>query len=118
MDKLVINNIKLSTLIGVHAWEQQCPQTLYLDLAFQTDAHKIAQHDDITFAIDYDKVVQYVLSFAAEYQFQLIETFANHLAQEILDNFTSEWVQVTLRKPGALKQAKDVTLIIERTKNS
>src|SRR5437867_3319842 len=117
MDKLVINDIKLTTLIGIHPWEKQCPQTLVLDIILQTDAVNIAKDDDITKAIDYDKVIQQILTFVENHHFQLIETLAHHIALEILENFATPWVHITLHKPGALVAAKDVAIVIERTKN-
>lgn len=118
VDKLVISDIKLTTLIGVHEWEQQCPQNLHLDLVFQTDAKRIAKEDNLVEAIDYDKVLQHIFAFTQKNHFQLIETLAEHLAQMILSHFPTQWVQITLHKPGALKQAKDVAITIERANHA
>lgn len=115
MDKLVIDHIKISTLIGAHPWEQQCPQTLYVDLIFETDAQYIARTDNLEKAIDYDKVVKQVLAFAKNNHFQLIETFADKLASELLAHFPIGWVQITLHKPGALQDAKSVAIQIARS---
>ncbi len=115
MDKLVINDIKLTTIIGVHAWEKQCPQTVLLDLMLQTNTASIAKTDDIADAIDYDKVVHHLLAYSEKQRFQLIETLAHHLALEILQHFNTSWVHITLRKPGALTPA-NVAIIIERSK--
>lgn len=116
MDKLVINDIKLSTRIGIHPWEQRCSQALQLDLILQTDARKIAQSDSIEDALDYDKILARVFSLATSHTCQLIESFAEKIAQELLSHFNTTWVQVSLRKPGAVLQAKDVGIIIERSK--
>lgn len=116
MDKLVINGIKLNTLIGIHDWEKQCPQNLHLDIMLQTDAKRAAFDDNIQDALDYDCLVTHILSFVENTHFQLIETLAERLAQEVLDHFQTEWVQITLHKPGALQKAKDVAIIIERSK--
>jgi len=114
MDKLVITGIKLTTLIGSHPWEQECPQNLLLDLAFETEAKNIALEDNIHKAIDYDKIVKHIFDFVKTHHFQLIETLAEHLAKEMLCHFPTKWVQITLHKPGALLDAKDVAITIER----
>lgn len=116
LDKLVIKHIELSARIGVYAWEQECLQTLIVDLAFATHAQHIAEHDNIELAIDYDKVVQHLCAFVEQHHFQLIETLAEKMAASLLAHFPTTWVQITLHKPGALKQAKDVMIIIERSK--
>lgn len=116
MDKIVISDIKLNTIIGIHDWEKQSPQNLHLDIALSTDAKTVAQSDDITQAIDYDALVKHIFSYVETHHFQLIETLAENLAQEILSVFTTTWVQITLHKPGAQLLAKDVAITIERSK--
>lgn len=116
MDKLVINDIVITTLIGIHSWEQRCPQRLHLDIALQTDAAHIAEHDSIEHAIDYDRLIAHIIAFSEQNHFQLLETFTERLAQEILQHFSTQWVKITLHKPGALAQASDVSLTIERTR--
>lgn len=114
MDKLFINQLKVTTLIGVHAWEQLSMQNLLLDIVIQIDAQQVAQADDIQQALDYDQVVKYILTFAQQNHFQLIETFAERLTQALLEHFSLPWIELTLRKPGALLQAKEVAITIER----
>jgi dihydroneopterin aldolase len=116
MDKLVINGIKVLTLIGVHPWEQQIPQHIHLDIAFQTNAAQIAEQDSIIDAIDYDKVVSHIVQYTQKHPFKLIESLAHHLANELLAHFPTEWVEVTLHKPGALKTAKDVAITVQRSR--
>ncbi len=114
MDKLTIRGIKLNTLIGIHDWEKRHAQDLLLDITFETDAKRIAEKDDIHQAIDYDKLLQHILSFVYNNHFLLIETLAEKIAEQVLEFFPTNWVQITLHKPGALKQANDVAITIER----
>jgi len=115
MDKITISGIKITTRIGIHPWEQHCPQTLLLTLCFQTNVKKIAEYDAIEDAIDYDRVVSRIFAFVAETHFQLIETFADRLAHTLLCDFPIPWLALTVHKPGVLKQAKDVSVTIERS---
>ncbi len=117
MDKLVINGIKITTLIGVHAWEKRCPQNIYLDIALSTNAKQIASQDALDAAIDYDKLLQHILHFTDENHFCLLETLAENLAREILTHFATDWLQLTIHKPGAMTIAKDVSITLERTKD-
>ena len=116
MDRLTISGIKLNTLIGIHDWEKQTPQELVLDITFETNAKRIAEKDDIHQAIDYDKLLQHIIAFVQANHFLLIETLAEKMAEQVLEFFPTSWVQITLHKPGALKQAHDVFMTIERTK--
>lgn len=115
MDTITLSDISFSTLIGIHAWEQRIPQKLRLDLTFQTDAAQIALSDTIENAIDYERVVKTVFAFATANHFQLIETFADQLARHLLASFPTTMVALTLHKPGALKEAKDVMIHVKRS---
>jgi dihydroneopterin aldolase len=116
MDKIVISDIKLNTIIGVYDWEKQIPQNIHLDIAMSTNAKKIAASDEFSLAIDYTAVIKHIFDYVETNHFQLIETLAEKLANEILQHFSTEWVQITLHKPGAVLHAKDVAITIERTK--
>jgi 7,8-dihydroneopterin aldolase/epimerase/oxygenase len=115
MDKLAINGIKITTLIGIHPWEKKCPQNIYLDIALATNAKQVALQDSLEAALDYDKILQHILHFTSENHFHLIETLAEKLAQEIINHFPTEWIQLTIHKPGAVAIAKDISITIERT---
>lgn len=117
MDKLVINHLKITTLIGVHAWEKRCPQNIYLDITLKTNAQKAAWFDSLDDALDYDKIVQHIQDFTSKNQFQLIETLADKLAKEILSHFPTQEITLTLRKPGAIPLAKEVSITVERTQD-
>ena len=55
-----------------------------------------ALQDNINEALDYEKVLAHILNFVKNHHFQLIETLAENLAQEILRTFSTNWVQITL----------------------
>lgn len=114
MDTITLSNISIKTIIGIHAWEQSVPQKLILDLILTTDAGAIAQTDSIDQAIDYEKVVQEIFAFADKQHFQLVETFADRLANHLLALFSTDSVTLTVHKPGALKEAKDVAICVVR----
>ncbi len=116
MDTITLSDITLSTLIGIHAWEQRVPQKLRLDITFQTDAAKIGASDTIEKAIDYERVVQVITEFTKSHHCQLIETFADKLAHHLLAIFPTTMVALSLHKPGALKEAKNVSIHLTRSR--
>ncbi len=114
MDKLSIQDLAVTMLIGAYDWEQTTPQTLYIDLTFCTDASKIAKTDHLSDAIDYDKMAKTIQDFSLKHHFQLIETYADRLAQFLLSSFQLTWISLTLNKPDALTHAKNVKISVER----
>ena len=59
-------------------------------------------------------VAKRLQQFVADSSFQLVETLAEKIAEIVLAEFEVAWVRVKLNKPGAIRGARDVGVIIER----
>ncbi|RLK48219.1 dihydroneopterin aldolase [Alkalispirillum mobile] len=114
MDTVFLREIRLETTIGVTAWERQVRQTLLLDLDLGTDTRPAAESDDIQAAVDYAAVARFVQALAAEGECQLLETLAEHIADELRTQFGLPWVRLRLSKSGILPQCRTVGICIER----
>ncbi|NIB44627.1 dihydroneopterin aldolase [Pseudomaricurvus alkylphenolicus] len=114
MDIVYIRDLRLDTTIGIYDWERRVRQTLCIDLEMATDIRKAAATDDIQYALDYGAVSQRILALAENNQFELIEGLAEAICKLVQDEFSVPWVRLRLGKPGAVPQAADVGLMIER----
>ncbi|MFD1261407.1 dihydroneopterin aldolase [Entomomonas asaccharolytica] len=114
MDIVFIENLEVSSVIGVYDWERTIQQCLIIDLQMAWDNKPAAIDDDITKALDYAKVSEAIEKFAANSQFQLVETFAEQLATLLMQQFNIPWLQLKITKPGAVPAAKGVGVEIER----
>ena len=114
MDIVFIRELRADTIIGVYDWEREVRQTVVLDLEMAGNNARAAQSDDVADALDYAAVSSRVLSFIENSQFQLIETMAEQVAAVILEEFGVPWLRLRLCKPGAVPQARDVGVLIER----
>ena len=85
-----------------------------LDLAFAWDNRPAAAGDDLTLALDYASVSSRIQAFAEQAQFQLVETFAERLAQVLMSEFGITWLRLKVTKPGAVAAATGVGVEIER----
>lgn len=112
MDKLEIIELKVATKIGIHAWEQSIIQPLIIDLDIFYDVSKC--NDSIETTLDYDKLCQLITLFVSENSFQLIETVAEKICELVKKEFKVEKLLVKVCKPGAIKNAKNVCVVIER----
>lgn len=113
-DAVLIRDLKLPTVIGVHPWERQAPQTLLLDLELGTDATRGAARDAIADALDYEAVARRLLALGAASSFQLLESFAEAAVAMLRAEFGARRVILTVRKPGALRDAREVAVRVER----
>jgi len=116
MDKLRVSGLAVSALIGVRAWERQVRQRLLIDLELDTDAGRAAATDAIADALDYGTIARRVVDIVTAAQFQLIETLAEHIAQQLLNDFAVNRVKVVVHKPAAIPNAHDTSIEIERTR--
>ena len=116
MDKLRINGLVVSALIGVHAWERCVRQPIRIDLEFDTDASRAAATDDLDQAHDYGAIARRVTELVGRSEWKLIETLAERIARCVLDEFHVVRVKVVVHKPNAVPAALDTSVEIERTR--
>ena len=116
MDKIFLTKLEVETVIGIWEWEKRLPQKVVFDLELSTDIKKAASSDSINDALDYKAVSKRIKAIASENRFELIETLAETIAKAILDEFEVNWLKLKVSKPFAIRDSKNVGLIIERTK--
>lgn len=114
MDTLSIKQLQLPTIIGVHHWERQCPQTLWVDINLAVDIRPAGASDNLTDALDYSALADDLIHWAGQQQFQLIEAFAEALAQRILSRYRVPWLRLAVFKPGAVLACQTLGVEIER----
>lgn len=114
MDIVYVRGLKLETIVGIHDWERSHRRTVVLDLELATDIRPAAAADDIHCTVNYQAVSDVLQEFVGGSDFQLIETLAERCAGLLLEEFNLPWLRLRLSKPGALRLAADVGLVIER----
>lgn len=114
MDRVFIEGLEVDTVIGAYDWERGIRQVLRLDLSFAWDNRPAAADDDLSKALDYASVSARIQSFAEASSFELVETFAERLAEVLMGEFNIPWLHLKLTKPGAVPAAKGVGVEIER----
>ena len=118
MDIVFLHELKVDTVIGIWEWERKIRQTVVIDLEMAADIRKAAASDNIDDAMNYKLVAKRVQQFVADSEFQLVETLAERIASIVVDEFGVSWVRVKLSKPGAIRGARDVGVVIERGKRT
>ena len=115
-DRIFLHGLTAECIIGFIDWERRVRQTVVLDLEMPVDCRAAARSDDVADTLDYKKVAKRVLAFIEASEFQLVETLAHRVALLILEEFAVAWVRVSLNKPGAIRNSRDVGVVIERTR--
>ena len=114
MDIIFLHGLKVDAVIGIWDWERKIRQTVVIDLDMATNIRKAAETDSVDDTLNYKLVAKRVQQFVSDSEFQLVETLAENIARIVIEEFDIGWVRVRVNKPGAIRGAKDVGVIIER----
>ena len=118
MDKVFIEALEIECVIGIYDWERKIKQPIVLDIEMGFDNRKPAATDDIADTLDYKAVSKRLIQFVSESDFGLVETLAEQCATIILNEFNVNWLRLKLAKPGAVRGARSVGVIIERQRGA
>ena len=114
MDKVLIKNLQVETIIGIFNWEREVRQVVSIDLEMEFDNKVAAKSDDIEDALDYKKIGKRVSSYVKRSKFKLVERLAEQIAKLILKEFPVSSLTVSVTKPGALRGSESVGISITR----
>jgi len=113
-DLIYIKDLRVQTIIGIFGWEREVRQEVSIDLEMEFDCKKAAKNDAIEDTIDYKKITKGIIKFVEESEFQLQETLAEGIADLVKNKYKVGSLKLRVSKPGALRHAEDVGVIIYR----
>ena len=114
MDRIFLRGLKVEAVIGIWEWEQRIRQTVSIDLEMAADARAAAATDTVESTLNYRDVAKRVQAFIADSRFHLVESLAESVARLIIEEFKVAWIRVSVAKPGAIRGAREVGIVIER----
>ncbi|HJS37237.1 MAG TPA: dihydroneopterin aldolase [Burkholderiales bacterium] len=114
MDAILLRDLRVETLIGIHKRERHVAQTVSIDLDIGLPGTAVFASDKVADTIDYEQVALGIRALAGEGHYRLVETLAERIARLLLDEFGAPWVKVSVAKIGILANAKFVGVTIER----
>ena len=116
MDSILVRDLRVEVLIGIHKRERYVPQTVSIDLDIGLPGTTVFASDKVADTIDYEQVALKIKALAASGHFRLVETLADRIAKLLTEEFKAPWVKVSVAKIGILPNAKFVGVLIERGK--
>ena len=114
MDTILVRDLRVEVLIGIHKRERHVAQTVSIDLDIGIPGTTVFATDKVSDTIDYEQVALKIKALAATGHFRLVETLADRIAKLLMENFKAPWVRVSVAKIGILPNAKFVGVSIER----
>lgn len=118
MDAIIIEGLKVETVIGCFDWERQIIQPLILDLVIQTDLEQASNSDALADTLNYAEICEISTQVIQQAQPELIEHAAKLVLNALFTTFTAiESIKITIRKPAIIAQANSVGIRLERHRN-
>lgn len=118
MDAIIIEGLKVDTVVGCFNWERQIIQPLMLDLTIRTNLEQAAQSDELEDTLNYVEICEISARVIQEAQPKLIEHAAKLVLDALFATFESvESIMITIRKPAIIAQANSVGIRLERHRN-
>lgn len=114
MDLIFIEGLHGETVIGIHESELHRPQPLLIDVHAGVPRAHACDTDRIGDTIDYGVVRERLHRLLAEHRLQLLEAFAEAIADILIDEFGASWVRVKVVKPRKFDDVQSVGVQIER----
>ncbi len=118
MDAIIIEGLKVDTVVGCFNWERQIIQPLMLDLTIQTSLEQASNSDELEDTLNYAEICEISAKTIQEAQPKLIEHAAKLVLNALFTTFPAvESIMISIRKPAIIPQANSVGIRLERHRN-
>lgn len=117
MDKVIINDLRVRGIIGIHHRERERPQDIIINIVLFADLRKAGETDDIGDCVNYQIIAEDVRTHAERAKRLTVEALAADIADLCLRVAGVERVRVRVEKPDAIKYARAAGVEIERSRS-
>lgn len=114
MDIIEIDNLRLRCIIGFSPHERKDRQDVVISLRLGADMRRAGESDNPDDAFNYRTVTKAIIQHVEQSTYQLVEKLAHEIAKICVVEHGAPYVQVRVHKPGALRFADSVGVVIER----
>jgi len=108
--KIKIKNLRLRTIVGIHAWEQKTKQDIVINIRLEFDGSQVSETEDIKDTIDYKSLKKRIIKQVENSRFFLLEKLASTILDIVMNNPRVCRATVEVDKPQALRFADSVSV--------
>ncbi len=117
MDRIVIEDLVVRCTIGITPEERREKQDVSISVSLYADLQPAARSDRFEEAVDYRAIKKGIVRLVEGSELHLLEALAERIAALCLEDPRILRAQVRVDKPGALRFARSVAVVIERTRD-
>ena len=118
MDKVIIQDLKVQGILGIHDWERVTTRKIVINATIFTDTQPAAKSDDIKDCVNYSEMAKKLRAHAEHAARMTVEALANDLAEICLQDPKVLKVIIRVDKPGAVPEADSVGVEVERERQT
>lgn len=100
-DEIRIDNLEVFAYHGVCQAEKENGQPFFVNAVLYTDLRPAGLEDDLSLSTNYGEICHFIYNWMKDNMYDLIETVAESLAEQILLNFSIQDLILEIRKPKA-----------------
>ena len=116
LDTVKIERLELDCIIGINPWERLTKQQITVDIEIDTDLTAAGKSDSIEDTINYRTIAKTVTTEVEKSDYGLVESIGAKIADICLEVDRVFSGRVTVRKPGAVRKASAVGIVIRRNR--
>ncbi|MBI5242020.1 MAG: dihydroneopterin aldolase [Elusimicrobia bacterium] len=113
-DEIRIKGLALRCIVGVYPEERREKQDVVINVALSADLDAASRSDMLSDTVDYKAIKKRIVAMVEDSSFQLIEKLAGRVAEICLEAPGVKAVEVEVEKPGALRFARTVSVVVRR----
>lgn len=117
-DRILIQNLKLDMSIGIYEKERIEKQPVLLSVLLEVKTNKGKVLNNIHEVVSYEKIVRDIQKLANSCHYNLIERFAEDIAENCLNNSMIEKIDITAIKTQVMPETTGVGVSISRRRLS
>ena len=115
-DTLIIRDMVVDMFVGIHDFEKKKKQRVVINLEIGVAPNNGGQSDDIADVLSYADVVSDIESIADDRHINLVENFAEKIADAVLKYPQARHVQVRVEKPDIFPHIAGIGIEITRSR--
>ena len=109
-----IKNLKLKTILGVHAWEENINREIIINAEVETNNLSSLSSDDIKDTIDYDILILKIKNLISSKRFKLVEKMAAEIMREIMEDTNISRCKLEIDKVGVIADVDSFSVTLEQ----
>lgn len=109
-----IKNLKLTTILGVHAWEENVNREIIINAEIETNDVSSLSSDDIKDTIDYDILILKIKNLVVSRRFKLIEKMTAEIMREIMEDPRISRCKLEVDKVGVIADVDSFSVTLEQ----